>query len=309
MATVEILIDKDPADYEVSVGGLAGTTTTTTTQSTTTVTTTSVTTMSSTTQSTTTGTLSVTSPPELLLHPPRMPQANPTLDKIAIMVNLSGSSPASPILPGLAGSVEIDMDDGEEIDSIRVTSDLGFSKSLGWSVLENGNATTSIVFGQDSDKSDSGVRNILEVTTNYGVFTRQFWVKNQPIAGGLYVDNQECQATESRISISEIGDISFSINILPNFADEFFQQHDFLKNRWANTLRSWGGAETAEVFLNDNLIISERNVALVNGYYWQGASSGQYTLKVRLRASRGSTYKVDLSGNLLIGESEGNDTE
>lgn len=289
--------------FEASVDGsgsgtLTGTGTTTTGSTTTT--------RSTTRRSTTT--IYVTQPPIPIAGPPGFPNANPQIDKPSSRLYLGGVDDKAPILAGLAASLRINLNEDEELQRWRIYSEEGFNKELAWERLETVDDSlpqrsipvASILFGTDTDASPDGRRNFVEWTTNYGIQTRQLWVKNLPTTGSIYIANQEAQSAGATLRVGFGQPLTFSINILPNFADEFFRLHEYDGNRWSNTLRSWGGAFTAEIFLNGSLIIGERNVQNVHGYYWYTPVDGLNLVKVRLRASEGSPYYVDLTGKLTI---------
>jgi hypothetical protein len=145
---------------------------------------------------------------------------------------------------------------------------------------------------------------LVEETT----FDRQFFVKDLPTKSDPNRFGRE---------------VTFSINILPNLSDEFFLQHEYdgsldagpipnsavvdsslrRANRWANTLRNWGGAATCEVFLDSVLdppIIAEQDIGDIHGYHWDSPTYGTHSLTIRLRASEGSAEYVDLVGYFRI---------
>lgn len=251
----------------------------------------------------------VTSPPETsTASPARMPQKNPTTDKVTSRLNLAGTSAGNAILKGLAGSFRIELQEGEELQRWWIYSDSGFEKELTWILSEDGDeenpekaiAVTSVNFGVDTDSGPSGVRNYIEWVTNFGTNRRQFFVKDLPSVGAIYVNNQEAQSVGATLETTSGSDISLGINILPSFCDEFTQQHEYTGNRWANTIRAWGGAFTAEVYLDGELVIAERDIADVAGYYWESPSAGEHTISVRVRAAQGSIYTVDISGTIFV---------
>ena len=149
---------------------------------------------------------------------------------------------------------------------------------------------------------------------------RHFYVQNLPSKGCLYINNQEAQEGTAKVYISREAEetdpyaayASLSFNILPNFGDEFFSLHEYAGNRYANTRRNWGGAETAEVWIgqtagatidlvSDTPVISERNIELVTSYYWNPPSYGTFAVKVRLRSKTGSLLPVDIDGTMEAG--------
>jgi len=177
-------------------------------------------------------------------------------------------------------------------------------------------------------------RNILEWTTNIGTCRRQFWVVDHPTIGAVYVDNQEAQSGTAYVHVDPTatssppftdmaaGDedaatawwdknLMFSVSILPALSDEFFQQqehYDKVKtwgNRYANTLRNWGGASTVEVFLDGGgtATVAERELKDFDGYFWGVVSEvqlGAHILTIRLRSVMGSATYVDLFANVHI---------
>jgi len=233
------------------------------------------------------------------INDPLYPQANPILQKPGIMVNLSGIGLKSPILAGLAGVFSLSLGNGERLLSWRIyNTERAFENQL--EVVNPEAPTTNIVFGTDTDTDSPSTRNYIEWITNYGKTVRQFYVKNLPAAGSLYIGNQEAQSANAQFSVASGDPLTFGINILPAFADEFFAIHEYVGNRYANTLRNWGGAITAEITLDGSLIISERYIGDVHGYYMASPSSGTHPIKVRLRAAKASPYYVDIDGNIEI---------
>jgi hypothetical protein len=231
------------------------------------------------------------------------PQANPVLQKLAAKLNLSGAGGESPILAGLAATMTINLSDGETLDSLRIYSgdpdSPTFEKTF--SVSTDGEPTTNnIVFGTDTDTGTTAVRNYIEWVTDRGKTTRQFYVQNLPSQGCLYIQNQEAQGGDAVFQIESGDPVSFGINILPNLTDEFFKIGEYSANRYANTLRSWGGAFTGEVFLGGINIISERYLGDIHGYYWDSPGSGTHPISVNLRASLNSVYIVTITGSIRI---------
>jgi hypothetical protein len=231
------------------------------------------------------------------------PQANPVLQKIAAKLNLSGSGPENPILSGLAATMTINLSDGETLDTLRIYSGDPDSPTFEqvFEVSTDGEPTTNnVVFGTDTDTGASAVRNYIEWVTDRGKTTRQFYVQNLPSQGCLYINNQEAQGGDAVFQIESGDPVSFGINILPNLADEFFKLGEYSSNRYANTLRSWGGAFTGQVSLDGTNIISERYLGDIHGYYWPAPSSGNHPIAVRVRAATASAYYVDITGNIRI---------
>jgi hypothetical protein len=231
------------------------------------------------------------------------PQANAALQKPALRLNLAGSGQESPILAGLAGRLALEFNEGEILDSWRIYSgdedDPDFENVF--TVSTDGQPTLQdIVFGTDTDTGTDAVRNYLEWITNAGKTIRQFWVQDLPGSESLYVGNQEAQGGDAVFQISAGEPVTLGINIMPNFTDEFFQVHEATANRWTNTLRSWGGALTAEVILDTNLIISERYVGNVHGHYWPSPGAGSHEMIVRLRAAAGSVNFVEIDGTIRV---------
>ncbi len=133
-------------------------------------------------------------------------------------------------------------------------------------------------------------------------FTKQFWVKDIPFMGGLYLANQEAQLGEAVVYINSADvnpyarDATFGINVLPVFSDEFFTQHEYAGNRYAQTIRNWGGARTVEFWVDGSRVIDEINIGDLAGYYWDDPSYGLHDVFVRLRADWASAYYVDIPG-------------
>lgn len=251
-----------------------------------------------------------------------LPQANPTLDKMAKRLGLAGAGRLGPILKGLAGRIEIEYGSNEELLFVVIENeDQSFTKTLAGTTttLSDGRFrwSTDIVFGTDTDSNVSGARNYLRWSVRvYGldtdddphdeVFIRQFWVKDPPTEKGIYIANQEAQSGEAVVFINASDpnryarDATFGINILPEFSDEFFLQHEYDGNRYAQTLRNWGGAATVEIFADGGTdpIIPEQDIADLAGYYWETPSYGLHTLTIRLRASEGSSHYVDLTAKV-----------
>lgn len=158
---------------------------------------------------------------------------------------------------------------------------------------------------------------------------RQFFVKDKPASRGLYINSQEAQQGEAWVfchpddSNPYAGDATISINILPEFSDEFFRVGEWRgnlgeqvglryfvaqelvtlygrkrPNRFAQTLRNAGGAKTVEVFRDAGKtpVISERLIEDLAGYYWPSPSLGRHTIRVRLRSEWGSSNYVDIVG-------------
>jgi hypothetical protein len=278
---------------------------------TTTTSTTSISTTTSRSTSTTRTTLTAapTSPEVLsVVSPARMVQKNPTLDKPSSRLNLAGAGDQSPILSGLAATFQLTLQDDEELQRWRIYSDNEFEKELTWILYDDGDdsqaekadAKTSVVFGRDTDSGVTATRNYIEWTTNFGISRRQFYVKNAPTTGGFYIGGQICHGTEAIFDIASGSDLTLGINILPGWSDEFGNLHEYSFNRYANTFRSWGGAFTAEVFLDGDVVVSERDIADVTGWYWDNPTEGLHEIIIRLRALAGSEYLVDMTGNIRI---------
>lgn len=227
------------------------------------------------------------------------PNANPTLQKVSAVLNIAGVSESAPILSGLSARIQLDLNPGERLLSWRIYNKTFENQLL---VDDEENPTATIVFGSDTASGPNGVRNYLEIITTSGPTVRQFWVKDLPAFGALYVNNVESQAGELVIVTPSDEALTIGLNILPTFSDEFFQLGEYSGNRWANTLRHFGGALTGEVFFGSppSLIISERYIADVNGWYWDNPAVGIYPITVRLRAAIRSPQFVDISGSIQI---------
>jgi hypothetical protein len=230
------------------------------------------------------------------------PQANSALQKLSVRMNLSGAGSESPILSGLSGTMEVQLREGEALRSWRIYSgdpDTPDFENI-FSVGTDGPFEQALVFGTDTDTGTVAVRNYVEWITDRGKTVRQFWVRDLPGTGSLYIQNQEAQGSQAFYQITSGDPLSFGINILPNFADEFFKLHEITANRWTNTLRPWGGAKTAEVFLGGGNIITEQYIGDVHGYYWPNPSPGTHTILVRVRAEQSSVNFVDISGTIFV---------
>lgn len=250
-----------------------------------------------------------------------IPQGNPTLDKMAQRMGLAGAGFLGPILKGLGGRIQITYESVDSLSQVRIYDNYGFNSVLtadGVDVNEDGTKTwyKDIVFGVDTPYGETGGKSrrcFLEWSVIHTVntdesetstFKREFYVKDLPAKGSIYLAGQEAQIGEAFCFIEEGGsglsaNASFSINILPVFSDEFFSQHEYYKNRYANTLRNWGGAATVEIFSGNTLgdpIISEMDIKDLHGYYWENPGYGRKRLIVRLRSSVGSPNYVTFSG-------------
>lgn len=234
-------------------------------------------------------------------------QRNPTLDKVAGRLLLAGAERRAPILAGFHSDVALYLRDGERHRSVKIYSAGGFTRTLTATTSGLTATVSDLVFGTDTDTGAAAVLNTLEWVTNYGTVRRQLWVKSLPQVGALYISNQEAQQSTAVLYTQIAGaptpyfnNASFSINIFPFFADEFTTQHWYVPNAYANTLRSWGGAATAQVFLDGVEAIAEQDIADIHGYYWEDPTHGAHTITVRLRTTYGSIHYVDLTGNLRV---------
>lgn len=232
-------------------------------------------------------------------------QANPTLDKFGTALGFAGDGVQGAILSGLGSRITVQTGKSEILLGVRIYTLDGFENDLTLlgPLVPGFPLTTDIVHGVDTQSSPEGTRNFIKMVTNKGTITRQFWVKDLPSTGNLYIDNQD--AAGEAITFVNVGDsqelarvITFSINILPNFEDEFFTQQEYVLNRYAQTRRAWGGAATAEVFLNSRLIIPEQEIEDIHGYFWDDPAFGAVPITVRLRAKLGSAHYVDLTGKV-----------
>lgn len=165
------------------------------------------------------------------------------------------------------------------------------------------------------------------------IFRRQFFVKDVPLRGGIYLAGQEAQQGEAWVFMTQnekdtarspyIEDATFGINVLPTFNDEFFTQHEYRgnltrvvqrvwaagtlydvmgrrpPNRYAQTLRNVGGVRTVEIFADGvfgDPVIPECEIEDLAGYYWENPSYGLHTITARVRADWGSPHYVDITG-------------
>jgi len=233
-------------------------------------------------------------------------QGNPTLDKFGLPLGFAGDGVQGAILEGFGSRLTLTTKKNEILLVYRIFTDDGFSvdiPALG-PLIPGGPVFADIIHGIHSKASAEGTRNFIEWITNRGRQVRQFWVKSLPASGNLYIDNQD--ASVEAITFVNIGDsqaqanvITFSINILPNFEDEFFTQQESVLNRYAQTRRAWGGAVTAEIFLRGALIIPEQAIENIHGYYWENPPDfGVSSIVARIRAALGSVNYVDLNGTL-----------
>lgn len=154
-------------------------------------------------------------------------------------------------------------------------------------------------------KNDSGINFWRYSHTAFAdtrTFLRQFWVKDIPFKGGLYLHNQEAQLGEAVVFINQADsdpyahDATFGINVLPVFSDEFFTQHEYIGNRYAQTIRNWGGATTVEFWVDGGKVIDEIDIGDLAGYFWDDPDYGLHEVFVRLRADWSSAYYVDIPG-------------
>lgn len=224
---------------------------------------------------------------------------------------LAGAGLQGAVLAGLAARLTISFEDDETLSELKIEGETGFLKGLTFDQdTEGETATVDIVFGTDTDTGDPARRNFIVYETERGIQRRQFWVKNVPTIGGVYIDNQEAQSSEAVVFVN-LADLnpwartaSVSFNILPLFNDEFFTQQEYSGNRYANTRRNWGGAETCQVFLSESPsstgpeIIAESKIEDVMGYFWEPENYGLYYVTFRLRALKGSSTYVDIVGKM-----------
>lgn len=136
------------------------------------------------------------------------------------------------------------------------------------------------------------------------VFERQFWVKDLPSSGSIYIAGQEAQNGTAVVYLNEADinpyarDASTGIAILPNFSDEFFAQQEYVGNRYANTLRNIGGISTVELFIDGAKVLDERSIWDLAGYYWDNPGEGTHTVVARVRSAEGSGLYRDITGTV-----------
>ena len=265
------------------------------------------------------------------------PQRNPTLDKMSARLGRAGAGKLSPVLAGFRGrfTFTLDTEGGETLSTVKVyNEDLSANKDWTYVVATASDGTKYVdaTFGTDTYTGDTATRNVLEWVSSFGTCRRQFFVINTPTVGGVFIDNQEAQigraalfvdptSTESTgIGTGETANtaywdrnLTFSVNILPTVSDEFFRNQEYYNaktgfgNRYANTLRNWGGAETVEIFKNSTSstpIVAETAIEKVDWVSWGTVSEYELTdesLIFRLRAKQGSSYPVDIGANIHIG--------
>lgn len=163
------------------------------------------------------------------------------------------------------------------------------------------------------------------------IFRRQFYVKDKPVTGCIYINGQEATQGEAWVFINPTdanrfaADATIGINILPVFSDELFLGGEYegnlgknvelqrfvdpetlfaekgkkRANRYATTVRNHGGAKTVEIFTDSVFsvpAIPEIDIEDLGGYYWPNPSFGLHTITARLRASKGSSNYVDFTG-------------
>lgn len=228
-------------------------------------------------------------------------QKNVTLDKVTTRLDLAGISTLAPILSGLHASVTLTLHSGETLKQLKIYND-SFENVLSPTVSGTTATVSNIVFGTDTDTG----RNYIQWRTSNGTAEQQFYVAAAPTSQGIYINNQEAQSGTAYVyrevdSTNERNkDVSLAFNILPYWADEFFKQQWYTSNAYANTLRHWGGAKTAQVLIDGSTVISESNINTVHSYYWNEPSFGYHSVEVRLRALSGSSYYVSLNGNIRV---------
>lgn len=236
----------------------------------------------------------------------RLDQFNPTLDKMGAQLGQAGAAALGPILAGFPGRFTITLDAGETLQAVQIVTDDGTVVSSPSFVQAGTTATVDVVFGTDTSAGVPSVRNHIIWTTDRGVSRRHFWVRTFPTSEGVYVDNQNAHGAAALVDC-HIADskpyarrLDFSIAFFPTINDEFFTQHEYNPNRWANTIRNWGGIETVEVWLDGVPIYPETDIADVDGYFWEPGSYGLHTLLCRFRAAWGSTTYQDISASIRV---------
>ena len=232
-------------------------------------------------------------------------QKNATLDKVSTRLTIAGISSYAPILSGLHASITLQLHTGETLKKIRIYA-TGFEKvfavTTDYTITAQVVTVANVVFGTDTTVG----RNYIEWTTSNGVASQQFFVKAPPTTKGIYVRNQDAQTSaavtykDAYSGIAMHDNVTFSINIMPYWTDEFFYQQWYVSNAWANTVRHYGGAKTAEVLLDGVQAVAEQNIEDVYGHYWTSPAYGDHTIVIRLRGSTGSSYYVDLSGTIQV---------
>ena len=228
-------------------------------------------------------------------------QRNATLDKVTTRLDLAGISTLAPILSGLRADVTLLLHSGESLKQIKVTDDDSYENILSATVSGNTATVSNFVFGVHSTTG----KNYIEWRTSKGTARQQFYVAAAPTTNGIFVNNQNAQGATAYVyrdnaTVDRNKDVSLAINILPYWSDEFFKQQWYTSNAYANTLRNFGGAKTAEILIDDTTVVSETIIGRVYGYYWEEPAYGYHSIKVRLRAATGSSYYVTLSGNIRV---------
>jgi len=235
-------------------------------------------------------------------------QFNPTLDKMGSQLGQAGAASLGPILAGFPGRFTIRLDDGEALSLVQIVNDDGLVISTPTITTSTDGETASIdvTFGTDTSTGVPPVRNHVVWTTTFGVSRRHFWVRDFPSADGVYVDNQDAQGAEAVVdcnlddAIAYARKADFSIAFFPAINDEFFTQHELTLNRWANTIRNWGGVETVQIWLDAVEIWGETDIADVDGYFWEPTVYGTHTLLCRFRAKEGSSTYQDISATIRL---------
>ncbi len=236
----------------------------------------------------------------------QLAQFNPTLDKMGAQLGQAGAASLGPILAGFPGRFTMTLDVGEAVSLVQIVNDAGTVISTPTINTGSGIAWVDIDFGTDTSSAVLAVRNHIIWTTNYGVSTRHFWTMDFPTSNAIYVDNQNADGGEAIVDCNIFdgnpwaGKLDFSIALLPKINDEFFSQHEYSSNRWANTLRNWGGIATVQIWINALEIWPETDIADVDGYFWEPVSYGLYTIKARFRAAVGSTTYQEVTGSLRL---------
>ena len=265
-------------------------------------------------------------------------QQNPALDKISTRIGRAGSGDLSPILTGFEGKLTLPLSADEVLTSWKFIW-APFGPTDNYNILTGIPAvydagtntwTAEFTFGTHSnaDATAAGVRNIVQWTTTItgeaGTYTfqRQFYGKHVPTTGAIYIANQEAVTAEAIVyadlsSGSEAetdefaGAASLAFNILPIINDEFFAAAEYVKNRYANTRRNWGGAATCEVAVRKApsgtyvTIISETNIEDIMGYWWDDSSIfpiayGLHEFRFRLRAKTESATFIDVVAQVRV---------
>ncbi len=242
--------------------------------------------------------------------------ANFAHDRAALLLNGAGGSRDFPIfLPasgangtGMKGRFVFRLGSFEVVRSVRLYSEDGSIDSAPVAITSGQEATVDIVFAASNVASGSAAqRNFLLLETNRGSTERQFWTRTLPSSGAIYINNQEAQSGRANVFRTDSAnprstDVTFGVALFPGTSGEFFAGGESPANRYAQTLRPFGGAATAEVRggWQSESIVAERPAARLRGLYLESMADGDYGLTVILRAMAGSSDFLVVPGKFRV---------